>query len=114
MSAGHVLDLDGSSTALPRLNGELVFDEPWQMRAFGVAAELVEAGSFSWDEFRTELISAIASWEASEPAGRRLWAYYEHWLTALEHLVTTHGLVGAAVLSARTEAYAVRPHGHDH
>lgn len=27
---------------LPRRNGELAFDEPWQTRAFGLAAAVVE------------------------------------------------------------------------
>jgi hypothetical protein len=28
--------------ALPRSNGELVFEEPWQARAFGVAVGLIQ------------------------------------------------------------------------
>ena len=48
--------LDGSLTAPPRLNGELVFEAPWQSRAFGVTADLVESGCFSWEDFRIRLI----------------------------------------------------------
>ena len=35
--------------AMPRSNGELVFDAPWQSRAFGMAVSLSRAGYFSWD-----------------------------------------------------------------
>lgn len=45
--------------APPRENGELVFDEPWQARLFGVTLDLVESGALSWSEFQQELIVAI-------------------------------------------------------
>ena len=41
--------------------------------------------------------------------------YYDHWLAALEHLVTAKGLAGSATLVARKEAWAdayrSTPHG---
>jgi hypothetical protein len=41
--------------------------------------------------------------------------YYEHWLTALERLVTRKGLTDTAALTARKEAWAdayrQTPHG---
>ncbi|GED84200.1 hypothetical protein TNCT6_12850 [Streptomyces sp. 6-11-2] len=36
-----------------RSNGELVFAEPWESRAFGMAVTLYEAGVFGWTEFQT-------------------------------------------------------------
>ena len=50
--------------ALPRRNGELVFDEPWESRAFGLAVTASEAGAYEWEEFRQGLIAEVASWEA--------------------------------------------------
>ncbi|HCB34829.1 MAG TPA: nitrile hydratase accessory protein [Acidimicrobiaceae bacterium] len=95
---------------LPRSNGELVFDEPWQSRAFGLAAAAVEAGRFTWDEFRPYLVREVAAAPGTgEPAG-----YYRCWLSALEKLASGHGLASAAEVSVRTARYAARPAGHDH
>jgi len=107
-------DLEGTSAAPPRENGELVFDEPWQMRAFGVAADLVDAGRFTWRDFQQQLIAAIGEWESTPEAERGEWAYYDHWLTALERLIAERDVLAAGELDSRSEEYAARPHGHDH
>ncbi|MEZ5279793.1 MAG: nitrile hydratase accessory protein [Acidimicrobiales bacterium] len=96
--------------APPRSNGELVFDAPWQSRAFGVAAALVEAGRFNWSDFRSELIVQIA---ASEAAGEEF-EYYGCWYGALEALVHRHGLADAHAVEGRARQYAQRSPGHDH
>jgi nitrile hydratase accessory protein len=114
VSAGSVTELEGTAAAPPRSNGELVFEEPWQMRAFGLAADLVDAGRFTWDEFRVELIEAIGAWEASDAGERPEWVYYEQWLTALERMTAGRELVSADALDSRATEYAERPHGHDH
>ena len=38
--------------AIPRRNGEPVFNEPWESRVFGMAVGLCERGFYDWDEFR--------------------------------------------------------------
>ena len=38
--------------ALPRRNGELVFQAPWESRAFGVAIALHDAGAIDYEAFR--------------------------------------------------------------
>lgn len=65
--------------ALPRRNGELAFDEPWQARAFGLAVHTVERLDLDWDVFRQELIRSIDDDPESD--------YWERWLLALERLV---------------------------
>jgi nitrile hydratase accessory protein len=77
------------SAALPRKNGELVFDEPWQGRVFGMAVALHEQGLYGWEEFRQALIARIAAAEARGPA----FAYYEIWLGTFEELLARRGLV---------------------
>jgi hypothetical protein len=64
---------------LPRRNGELAFDAPWQSRVFGLAAAVVEQ-AFGGDRepFRRELIAAIAA-APDRP-------YWESWTAALETL----------------------------
>jgi len=73
------LDVDGPA-APPRSNGELIFDAPWQARAFGLAAAVIET-RFAGDRepFRQELIAAIAD-DPERP-------YWDSWVVALEDLV---------------------------
>ena len=106
------LDVDGPA-APPRANGELVFAEPWQGRAFGLAMTLTERGAVSSDAFRDALITRIAAWEADPPVGEP-YSYYRCWLQALEQVLDAQALVPAAELDARSAAFAVRPAGHDH
>ena len=55
--------------APPRSNGELVFEEPWESRAFGAAVALHDAGVIDFESFRERLVDEIAAWEAEH--GRR-------------------------------------------
>jgi hypothetical protein len=78
---------------VPRRNGELAFDAPWQARVFGLAAVLVDTRlDGDWEPFRTELIAAIAADEARP--------YWESWTAALERLLAATGLVTVADLDA--------------
>jgi nitrile hydratase accessory protein len=101
---------DGAE-APPRRNGELVFEAPWESRAFGVAVALEARGYFGWDEFRERLIAAIAAWER-EPRGA--WSYYACWLEALERMLADKGLCLAPEIRARERDLRARPAGHDH
>ena len=73
--------------ALPRKNGELVFEMPWESRAFGLAVSLSDAGIVDWPEFREALVSAIRESE-NQKDGR---SYYEQWLSALEKVARERG-----------------------
>ena len=108
--------LEGSTAAPPRDNGELVFSEPWQARAFGLAADLVDGGHFTWDGFREHLIIAIAAAEYAAGQGDTSapWDYYRCWLAALEQAVTDGGLLTPEALEGRAAQFAARPAGHDH
>lgn len=101
--------------SLPRSNGELVFDAPWQSRAFSVAVTLADSGRCDWDDFRGRLIAEIGAWEAEHGERDESWDYYAHWLTALERLLTEEGLVSEADLAAaRAAAAHAQAHEHDH
>ena len=104
------LDIEGPA-APPRLNGELVFDAPWEGRSFAMAMALVEGGLFSWDDFRDHLIAAVQRWE-SDPVGE--YRYYERWQEALESIAEELEIVPRLELDALATAYAARPPGHDH
>ena len=104
--------------ALPRSNGELVFESPWQARAFGVAVGLVQAQGLDWEAFRSRLIEEIATWENEQrDAPDDAYEYYEHWLAALERLVLETGMVSRGELEAEIHHIAeadLHDHGHDH
>jgi len=95
----------------PLLNGELIFETPWQGRVFGMARALADGGVFHWDEFRACLIEEIGAWDR-RPQGE--FAYYDHFLRALEKLLARRRLVEPERLQRLAAALAARPHGHDH
>ncbi len=70
---------------VPRHNGELVFEAPWESRAFGLAAAYLGGRGEDWDRFRHTLMAAIADLPPDTP-------YYEAWLTALERLLAADGV----------------------
>jgi nitrile hydratase len=85
--------------ALPRKNGELVFHEPWESRAFGMTVVLHGRAVYPWDAFRDRLIAEISSADGrSGPTPE----YYEHWLTAFEKLLLKKGVITREELAKRT------------
>jgi nitrile hydratase accessory protein len=103
--------------ALPRLpldESGPVFAEPWQAQAFALAVKLSEQRYFTWKEWAAALANElnVAATRGEPDDGSR---YYDHWLAALEHLVTAKGLADPASLLARKEAWAEAyrrtPHG---
>lgn len=103
-----------SKTPLPRSNGELVFKEPWESRAFGMAAALADQGVFNWKDFQHGLIAAIAEYEKDRDSIETPYHYYERWFATLEALVVGNGLLSKQDIDALTEDFCKRPHGHDH
>ena len=97
----EVANMEGSE-ALPRKNGELVFDALWEGRVFGMAVALNDQGVYPWREFRDALVERIAEADASENSS----SYYERFLAAFERLALAKGLVTPDELDARTEEYA--------
>ena len=84
--------------AVPRKNGELVFEAPWEGRIFGMAVALNDRQAFDWDEFRTRLVDEIAEAEAHGDTS----GYYERWLAGFERLLLETGAITAEELDART------------
>ena len=80
--------------SLPRDNGELVFEAPWQARAVAMAVALVERLGLPWDAFRHRLMAEIAT-DPQRP-------YYESWCLALESMVVALDLATPAALDAVT------------
>ena len=98
--------------ALPRENGELVFQAPWEARAFGLAVALNEKDLYEWREFSSQLTSEIATAEQNNNPS----SYYARWVASLEELLIDRGLISREQLDARTAEYAIHDdhHHHDH
>lgn len=91
-----------------------MFAEPWQAQAFALAVKLSEAGYFSWKEWAQALAGQLkAAEDRGEPDDGT--HYYDHWLQALEGIVTAKRLTDPSALAARKEAWANAyrhtPHG---
>jgi nitrile hydratase accessory protein len=103
-----------SLPSLPRDHDGPTFAEPWQAQTFGLAVRLSAEGHFTWKEWAAALAEELeAAADRGDPDdGSR---YYEHWLAALERLVTRKGLIDTAALAKRKEAWADAyrhtPHG---
>jgi nitrile hydratase accessory protein len=98
---------------LPHEDDEPVFAEPWQAQAFALAVRLSATGYFTWTEWADALAEQLkCAVDRGEPDdGSR---YYEHWLAALERLVTEKQLTDAAALQERKEAWADAYHHTPH
>jgi nitrile hydratase accessory protein len=85
----RLADLDAAlseAAPLPRDNGELVFEEPWQGRTLGMGVVLLERLGVPWAEFRRYLVAAIADHRPARDETAAT-AYYTAWVDALEKLV---------------------------
>jgi nitrile hydratase accessory protein len=96
----EIADLKGRA-ALPRKNGELVFNQPWEGRAFGLALALRATRPYRWEAFQEHLEREIAE-AGPDPDGSR---YYERWVAAVERLLADQGLVSSEELERRVLEY---------
>lgn len=79
------VDIDtGGPAAPPRRNGELVFDEPWQGRAFGLCIAFLDRKGLTWDDFRPHLVAEIGN-DPHRP-------YFDALVSALERFVASERL----------------------
>jgi nitrile hydratase accessory protein len=89
---------------------EPVFAEPWQAEAFAIVVALHERGLFSWSEW-AEALSAEVGQGTAAPDGSD---YYEHWLKALEKLLSAKGIAGPVEVEALAEAWQRAAHATPH
>jgi nitrile hydratase accessory protein len=120
----RIANLD-EQAALPRKNGELVFQAPWEGRAFGIAVLLNEKGAYEWNAFRDRLVAEIAAGASPLPEGERSTSqtgsrsprragerggeqekhYYASWLDALQSLLIEKGGVTTEQVDRRAGEY---------
>lgn len=92
--------------------GEQPFDAPWELRAFAMAVAAYHEGHYEWSEFQLSLIDSIRRWENGD--GGEPWSYYEHWLTALETVLSSRGVLSEAGIDERTKAVLAIPRNANH
>lgn len=92
--------------------GERMFSQPWELRAFAIAVAAFHGGQFEWNEFQHELITAIQRWEAGDRT--EPWSYYERWVDALENVLAAKGAVDDTALDDRTRAVLAIPRNANH
>lgn len=102
--------------ATPKLpldqDGGPVFTAPWEAKVFAMTLQAHESGVFTWPEWAETLGAELAKDGdgSGETAG-----YYDHWLNALETLLTRKGVAGAGQLQnlhdAWDKAAKSTPHG---
>ena len=93
-----IADMSGSE-ALPRRNGGLVFHDAWERRVFAMAVALCEQGHYEWDEFRRQLMAAIAAaGDSPEHPNPEAPGYFEHWLASFEKVLADKSIVAAGQL----------------
>jgi nitrile hydratase accessory protein len=97
-----------SIPGLQLLDGEPVFNEPWEASAFALVVELHQKQAFSWDEWAEHLSIVIANEADDTP-------YYLSWLKALENILASKSLVEDSEVHRRKsewqEALEATPHG---
>ena len=110
------LDEPGAIGALPRSNGELVFDAPWQGRLFGLVVHMCQSGAFEWDEFKAHLIAVIDASGLDDICDPSV--YYRQFGEAFSRLVAEKDFAAADLIDQRTHLESERlshnDHDHDH
>lgn len=95
---------------------EIVFNSPWEAKAFALVVHMHQQGHFTWSEWAAQLSREIKAAGAEDDGSR----YYLLWLGAAERLITTKALCHAAELAGRKHALEeaqggpLAPHRHPH
>lgn len=97
----------GQDAALPGDGSELVFNSPWEAKAFAIVLALQQQGHYSWTEWAQALGGEIrAAGDEDDGTG-----YYLLWLSAAEKLIASKALVDESELLARKQALEVAQGG---
>jgi nitrile hydratase accessory protein len=99
---------------LASLDGNPVFDEPWQAEALAIADTLVQSGMFSASAWSSALGLALKQADSRGDKDTQE-TYYQCVLIALETLVAGHSDIDAEAMIGKRkdweQAYLATPHG---
>ena len=106
-------DNPGGLGALPRSNGELGFNAPWQGRLFGLVVHLCNSGCFEWDEFKMHLIAVIEDSDVRDTRDPSV--YYRQFGEAFCRLAAEKNFFDESTLVQRSRIEVQRlTHDHNH
>jgi nitrile hydratase accessory protein len=94
-------------------DGEPVFREPWEAQAFAMTLALYERGLFTWPEWAGALSAVIKRGQAAGDCDDGS-TYSQHWLSAVEQLVSDKGIVTEQALAKRRDAWDRAAHATPH
>ncbi|MDX8481288.1 nitrile hydratase accessory protein [Mesorhizobium sp. VK24D] len=97
-------------TERPAVFDDPVFSEPWQAQAFAMTVALHGKGLFSWSEWAEALSAEVKKPDAASDGHD----YYEHWLAALEKLLSAKGVAGRSEVDALAAAWERAAHATPH
>lgn len=100
------------SVNLPRQNGELVFQNPWESRVFAMAVLLFQKGIYPWKVFNGRFIEEIGEFEHQHPETDVVSTYYHHWMQAFEKVILEKGLLTEEQLKSRSDEFATGQRHH--
>jgi nitrile hydratase accessory protein len=95
---------------LPASFDEPVFAEPWQAEAFALTVALHDRGLFSWSVWADALSAEVKKPNAASDGHD----YYEHWLAALESLLSAKGIAGKSDIDTLAAAWERAAHATPH
>ena len=94
-------------------DGAPVFREPWEAQAFAMTLALYEQGLFTWIEWAAALSAAIKRAQGAGDCDDGS-TYYQHWLSAIEQLVSDKGIATEQSLAERRDAWDRAAHATPH
>ena len=95
---------------------EIVFNSPWEAKAFALVVHMHQQGHFTWPEWAEQLSREIKAAGAEDDGSR----YYLLWLGAAERLIAAKALCKTAELADRRHALEeaqggpLSAHSHQH
>ncbi|SFU61819.1 nitrile hydratase accessory protein [Polaromonas sp. YR568] len=99
----------GQPDVPPFSQGKVLFTQDWQRKVYGLALAVSKEGYFEWEDFRQNLITAIAQWEQGGCPGQPQWDYYERFLDALLNVLQSSETLTADELNRCLENAGTGP-----
>jgi nitrile hydratase accessory protein len=100
-----------SGPGMPTEAQELVFNAPWEAKAFAIVNQLTTLEHCTWPEWTQYLSSAIAATEHAAPDAV---PYYEQWVMACEQLLADKGLLDAQAIDQKMQELVAEKEAEHH
>ena len=95
-----------SNDILPTDEDDVVFDAPWQARAFGLVVALCDQGERDWETFQRRLVERLDGVDPDEMDTDIQDVHYREWLAALEALLFEEGVCTPAEIDRRQSEFS--------